>query len=110
MTNLLRSMQISLRICAWLAAGSVAVTALGAQTPAPRIRAEVSASEMAPVTNSKPFARPDLDAGRVPADTRLVGITLVRPKHLLDESGGLRITLPVPSDVSAGDLTPALSA
>ena len=31
-------------------------------------------------------------------------------KHVLDESGRLRITLPVPSDVSAGDLTPALSA
>jgi uncharacterized protein YuzE len=36
-----------------------------------------------------------------------LGITLVRPKHLLDQSGGLRITLPVPSEVSARELTPA---
>jgi uncharacterized protein YuzE len=53
---------------------------------------------------------PEGHALRFDAEGRLVGITLVRPKHLLDESGGLRITLPVPSDVSAGDLTPALSA
>jgi uncharacterized protein YuzE len=53
---------------------------------------------------------PEGHALRFDAEGRLVGITLVRPKHLLDESGRLRITLPVPSDVLAGDLTPALSA
>ncbi|MGH2938172.1 MAG: DUF2283 domain-containing protein [Solirubrobacterales bacterium] len=53
---------------------------------------------------------PEGHALRFDAEGRLVGITLVRPKHLLDESSGLRITLPVPSDVSACDLTPALSA
>jgi uncharacterized protein YuzE len=53
---------------------------------------------------------PEGHALRFDAEGRLVGITLVRPKHLLDESGGLRITLPVPSEVSAGELTPALSA
>jgi uncharacterized protein YuzE len=53
---------------------------------------------------------PEGHALRFDADGRLVGITLVRPKQLLDESGGLRITLPVPNDVSAGELTPALTA
>jgi uncharacterized protein YuzE len=53
---------------------------------------------------------PEGHALRFDAEGKLVGITLVRPKHLLDESGGLRITLPVPSEVSAGELTPALSA
>jgi uncharacterized protein YuzE len=53
---------------------------------------------------------PEGHALRFDAEGRLVGIALVRPKHLLDESGGLRITLPVPSDVSARELTPALSA
>jgi uncharacterized protein YuzE len=53
---------------------------------------------------------PEGHALRFDAEGRLVGITLVRPKHLLDESGGLRITLPVPSEVSAGELTPALTA
>ncbi|MBS1860537.1 MAG: DUF2283 domain-containing protein [Actinobacteria bacterium] len=53
---------------------------------------------------------PEGHALRFDAKGNLVGITLVRPKHLLDQSGGLRITLPVPSDVSARELTPALSA
>jgi uncharacterized protein YuzE len=53
---------------------------------------------------------PEGHALRFDAAGNLVGITLVRPKHLLDQSGGLRITLPVPSDVSARELTPALSA
>jgi uncharacterized protein YuzE len=53
---------------------------------------------------------PEGHALRFDAEGRLVGITLVRPKHLLDESGGLRITLPVPSDVPARELSPALSA
>lgn len=53
---------------------------------------------------------PEGHALRFDAEGNLVGITLVRPKHLLDEDGGLRITLPVPSDVSARELTPALSA
>jgi uncharacterized protein YuzE len=53
---------------------------------------------------------PEGHALRFDAGGNLVGITLVRPKHLLDQSGGLRITLPVPSDVSARELTPALSA
>jgi uncharacterized protein YuzE len=52
---------------------------------------------------------PEGHALRFDADGGLVGITLVRPKHLLDESGGLRITLPVPSDVPARELSPALS-
>jgi uncharacterized protein YuzE len=53
---------------------------------------------------------PEGHALRFDAAGNLVGITLVRPKHLLDEGGGLRITLPVPSDVPARELTPALSA
>jgi uncharacterized protein YuzE len=53
---------------------------------------------------------PEGHALRFDTEGNLVGITLVRPKHLLDQSGGLRITLPVPSDVSARELTPALSA
>lgn len=53
---------------------------------------------------------PEGHALRFDAGGRLVGITLVRPKHLLDESGRLRITLPVPSEVPARELTPALSA
>lgn len=53
---------------------------------------------------------PEGHALRFDAEGRLVGITLVRPKHLLEEDGALRVTLPVPSDVPARELTPALSA
>lgn len=53
---------------------------------------------------------PEGHALRFDAGGRLVGITLVRPKQLLGESGDLRITLPVPSDVPARELTPALTA
>jgi uncharacterized protein YuzE len=53
---------------------------------------------------------PEGHALRFDAEGGLVGITLVRPKPLLDESGGLRITLPVPNDVPAGELSPVLSA
>jgi uncharacterized protein YuzE len=42
-------------------------------------------------------------------DGELVGLTLVRPKRLLERNGELRVTVPVPSDVPAAELTPALS-
>jgi uncharacterized protein YuzE len=53
---------------------------------------------------------PEGHALRFDADGNLVGISLVRAKQLLEEGGGLHITLPVPRDVSAGELSPALSA
>jgi uncharacterized protein YuzE len=40
----------------------------------------------------------------------LVGLTLVRPKRLLEGNGELRVTLPVLSAVPAAKLAPALSA
>ena len=39
----------------------------------------------------------------------VVGLTLVRPKRLLERAGELRVTLPVPSEVSADELAPALT-
>lgn len=53
---------------------------------------------------------PEGHALRFDANGDLVGITLVRPKHLLEKGDGLRITLPVASDVPAGELSPALGA
>lgn len=45
---------------------------------------------------------------RLDAEGRVVGLTLVNPKRLLDLDGELRVTLPVPSDVPAEQLAPAL--
>ncbi len=53
---------------------------------------------------------PEGHAVRLGPDGELVGLTLVRPKRLLERNGELRVTLPVPSDVPAAELTPALSA
>ncbi len=67
-----------LRVCGWLAACTVGATALGAQQPAPRIQAEVSSSEVSHLKGSlHPLAQAQYDAGRMPADTRFTGMTIV---------------------------------
>lgn len=78
MTMLAPSVQRRLRNCGWIAICALAVTALGAQTPAVRIRSEISSSELTPLKGSlHPRAQAQFDAGRVPADTRLNGISIV---------------------------------
>lgn len=67
-----------LRICGWIAACMMAATVLGAQTPAPRLHSEISSSVMTPLKGSlNPMARAQFDAGRMPSDTRLTGMSLV---------------------------------
>ncbi len=46
---------------------------------------------------------------RFDGDGNVVGLTLVRPKRLLERAGELRVTLPKPSEVSAEELAPALT-
>ncbi len=52
---------------------------------------------------------PEGHALRFDREGKLVGLTLVRPKQLLERDGELRVTLPVPSDVPAEQLAPALT-
>jgi uncharacterized protein YuzE len=52
---------------------------------------------------------PEGHAVRFDRDGNIVGLTLVRPKRLLERDGELRVTLPVPSDVPAEELAPALT-
>lgn len=52
---------------------------------------------------------PEGHAVRLDGEGNIVGLTLVRPKRLLERNGELRITLPVPSDVSADQLAPVLA-
>jgi uncharacterized protein YuzE len=52
---------------------------------------------------------PEGHAVRLDGEGNVVGLTLVRPKRLLERNGELRITLPVPSDVRAEQLAPALA-
>lgn len=52
---------------------------------------------------------PEGHAVRLDGAGNVVGLTLVRPKRLLERDGELRVTLPVPSDVQAEQLAPALT-
>ncbi len=77
-TMLELSQQRRLRICVWLAACAIGASTLSAQTVAPRIRGEISSSELARLKGSlSPLAQPQFDAGRVAANTRLTGMSIV---------------------------------
>lgn len=52
---------------------------------------------------------PEGHAVRFDEHGSIVGLTLIRPKRLLERDGELRVTLPVPSNVSATELAPALA-
>jgi len=63
--------------CSWLAACLAAAATLGAQSVAPRIHSEINSSELAPLQGSHhPLAQPQFDAGRVPANTALTGMSI----------------------------------
>ena len=51
---------------------------------------------------------PEGHAARFDRDGELVGLTLVRPKRLLERSGELHITIPVPIVVPTAELAPVL--
>lgn len=52
---------------------------------------------------------PEGHAVRFDREGNVVGLTLVRPKRLLERDGELHVTLPIPSDVPADQLAPALT-
>ena len=88
MTNLLALIQQKrLGICGWLAACALAATTLAAQTPLARIQDGISSAEVAPVKGSRPMvAQPEFDSGRVPANTPMVGMTLVFNRTPMQQS------------------------
>jgi subtilase family serine protease len=77
MTMLALSWQKPLRACGWLGVCAMSAAALLAQAPAPRIRAEVTSSQMSILKGSAhPMAQAQYDAGRMPAGTRMSGMTI----------------------------------
>ena len=69
--------QRTLQVCGMVVACAMATGLLGAQSPAPRIRAEVTGSQQTTILGSlHPLARPQNDAGRMPVASRLNGISL----------------------------------
>jgi subtilase family serine protease len=72
------SWQYRLLACGWIAACAMVASQLGAQSPAPRITSEITNTEQATLRGSlHPMAQPQFDAGRVPAETILNGISIV---------------------------------
>ena len=72
------SMQKRVQLCGWIAACSLAAASLGAQSVTPRIKSEITLSEVSPLQGSvHPLAQAQFDAGRMPADTKLSGISIV---------------------------------
>ena len=73
--------------CGLLAAGIMAAASLHAQTPAVRIRAEISSAQMAALKGSQhPMAQPAWDAGRMPSNYPLQGITLFFQRSAAQEA------------------------
>jgi subtilase family serine protease len=67
-----------LQVCCWMAACAMIASPLGAQSVAPRITSEISDSEQATLRGSlHPQAQAQFDAGRMPSDTKLNGVSLV---------------------------------
>jgi len=65
------------RICGIIAVCAMTAGVLGAQSPTPRIRSEITSSEQVVLKSSQhPLAQAQNDAGRVPADTRLEGMSI----------------------------------
>ena len=52
---------------------------------------------------------PEGHAARFNRDGELVGLTLVRPKQLLDRDGALHVTIPVPTSVPTAALASIMS-
>ena len=78
MTKLLCSRQLGLRVFGWLAAFFLAAGVLAAQTPAPRIQAEISSAAVSTLRGSlHPLAQDRFDSGRMPSGARLNGMSIV---------------------------------
>jgi len=72
------SRRTQLRVCGLIAACSMMVASLGAESVAPRIPAEISNADQSTIAGSlNPLAQARFDTGRLPANTRINGITLV---------------------------------
>lgn len=79
------------RTCGFIVAATALVATLpatlAAQSPAPRIRAEITNSAMTPLAGSRhPMAQPQFDQGRLPADQRLSGVGIFFNRTLAQQA------------------------
>jgi hypothetical protein len=74
-------------VCGLLAACSMIVPTAGAQLATPRVGAEINSAEQSTLQNSlHPLAQAQFDAGRMAADTRLNGISIVFNRSAAQEA------------------------
>lgn len=77
----------SLRAFGLLAAGAVMAASVHAQSPALRIRSEITTAQVALLKGSRlPMAQPAWDSGRMPANTPLHGITIFFQRSAAQEA------------------------
>src|SRR5579863_4007600 len=87
MITKLLQVQNSLRLCGWIVACALATTDAAAQAPAPRIRSEINSVEVSPLNESQqPLGQARFDAGRLPSDFRLNGMSLVFNRSAAQEA------------------------
>ena len=76
-TKLLQGQKM-LRVCGFFCACALATTVLAAQRPATRIANEVNVAQMSLLKGSQhPLAQAQFDAGRMPANSQLKGMSIV---------------------------------
>jgi len=81
------SRRMRLSACGWMAALTMVATSLGAQSVAPRIPSEIPNAEQSTLKSSlHPMAQAQFDAGRMPSDTRLNGISMVFNRSAAQEA------------------------
>ncbi len=85
-TKLLQG-QDRLRVCGWIAACVLTTTAMAAQTPAARIRSEINNVAVTPLKASQQqLGSIQFDAGRMPSDARLTGMSIVFNRSAAQEA------------------------
>jgi hypothetical protein len=76
------------RAFGWLAAFFLAAGILAAQTPAPRIQAEISSAAGSTLRGSlHPLAQNQFDSGRMPSGTRLTGMSIMFSRSAAQQAG-----------------------
>ena len=86
-TIVTNSRQNLLWVCGLMAACAMIVPPVGAESVAPRISSEITNAEQSTLTGSlHPMAQAQFDAGRMPADTRLSGISMVFNRSAAQEA------------------------
>ena len=86
-TRIADSRQKLLWLCGLVAVVSTLIIPASAQHPVSRIKSEIAGTEPVPLPHSlHPLAQARFDAGRVPSDTRLKGMTLVFQRSAEQES------------------------